>query len=50
MKILRGLREEKMKSIRSFAQFSETAQPDLHSERYRLVSTLVLGNGAHDNS
>ena len=25
-----------MKSIPSFAKFSETAQPDLHSERYRL--------------
>jgi hypothetical protein len=35
---LGGLREEKMKSIRSSAQFSETMQPDLHFERYALDS------------
>jgi hypothetical protein len=37
---LRGLQEEKMKSIRSFPSFSETTRPDLHSERYRLFSSV----------
>ena len=38
---LRGLREDKMKSIRSFASFSETTQPDPHSERYGLIATVI---------
>jgi len=35
---LRGLREDKLKLIRSFAKFLAETRPDLHSERYRLVT------------
>ena len=35
---LRGFSEDKLKTIRSFAKFLETTTPDLHSERYRLIT------------
>jgi hypothetical protein len=37
---LRGLREEKMKSIRSFAQFLRDHAADRHSERYGLLTPI----------
>lgn len=39
----RGLPEEKMKSILSFAQSSETKQLDLHFERYAYPNGAQFG-------
>ena len=47
---LRGLQEDKLNSIRSVAHSWRSTRRDLHSERYRLVSTTIrfLGHTSGD--